>query len=215
VPGIVIGDGANRAGGPIHRAEGARPDREHQIAGGAEEGLVHDELVVAVFVEALQARTVAAHAMHARRGIARELDPAGLERMELRMDHRARERNHRGRRPVEAADNQPSLRRAAGLPREGRGQPAAIGTDRALAKLHARESKDAALFEGAAPDGPQFPSTRDHQRFAIGVQRGGVRMYGRAVRQLAALAAREREFKQLGIARAVAGEEDFPIARKE
>ncbi len=70
------------------RAEGMRPDGEHQVAGGAEKGLVDDELVVAVLVEALQAGAVAAHAMHARRGIARELDPLGLERMELRDESR-------------------------------------------------------------------------------------------------------------------------------
>ena len=47
---------------------------------------------------------------------------------------------------------------------------------------------------------------------AIGVQRRGVRMDGRAARQLAGFAAVQRNLEQLGVAGAVAGEKHFPIA---
>src|SRR5260370_16561443 len=93
VPGIVVDDGAHRAGGPIHHAERTRPDGEYQVASAAQEGFVHDELVIAVLVEALQARAVAAHAVHARRGIAGELDPAPLQWPKLRINSAARDRD--------------------------------------------------------------------------------------------------------------------------
>ncbi len=48
------------------------------------------EFVVAVVVEAFEAGAVAADAVHARGGVAGELDPLRVERMELRMDHGAR-----------------------------------------------------------------------------------------------------------------------------
>src|ERR1035437_2218155 len=106
VPGIVIDDGAYRAGGPIHRTERARPDGEHQIAGASEEGFVHDELVIAMLVEALQARAVAAHAVHARSGIAGERNPCRFQRVELRVDDGAREWDDGGTRAIEAGHDQ-------------------------------------------------------------------------------------------------------------
>ena len=99
------------AGGPVHPAKRVRPDGEDQIAGAAEEGFVNDELVVAVFVEALEAGAVAAHAVHARGGIAGEFDPLGLERMELRMDDGARERNDVPGGAVEAAGDEAAFGR--------------------------------------------------------------------------------------------------------
>jgi hypothetical protein len=76
---------------------------------------VDDELVVAVLVEALESGAVAAHAMHARSGIAGELDPLGFERVELRVYDGARERNDVGGGSVKAADDQAAFGRATGL----------------------------------------------------------------------------------------------------
>ena len=166
---------------------------------------MHDELVVAVFVEALQARTVAAHAMHARRRIARELDPPGLQRMELRMNHGARERNHRGRRPVEAADDQAPLRCAAACPAKAAVSQPPSGLIEHSPSCMPGEGKDPALVERARAGWPTIPPvpTRDDQRFAIGMQRRRIRMDRRAAGQLPGLAAPERELEQLCIARAV------------
>lgn len=50
VPGIVLHDRADFARGPVHAAQRARPDREHQVAGFAEKGFVNQELIVAVLV---------------------------------------------------------------------------------------------------------------------------------------------------------------------
>ena len=72
---------------PVHAAQGARPHGEHQVAGGAQKSLVHQELVVAVLVQAFQPGPVTPHAVHARRRVAREFDPFRLQRMKLRMDH--------------------------------------------------------------------------------------------------------------------------------
>ena len=58
VPGIVVDDSAYGAGSPIHHAKRVGPDGEHQVARAAEEGLVDDELVVAVLVEALESGAV-------------------------------------------------------------------------------------------------------------------------------------------------------------
>ena len=51
---------------------------------------MNQEPVVDVLVEAFQAAAIAADAIHARRGVAGELDPFRFERMELWMDNLAR-----------------------------------------------------------------------------------------------------------------------------
>ena len=144
VPAVEFRDGADVARRPIHAAQRARPDGEDQIAGAAEESLVHDELVVAVLVEALEAGAVAAHAMHARSGIAGELDPLRLERMKLRMDDGARKRNQRPEPAVDAAGDQAALR--ALLDRGG--EPFAIGGKRTLAELRAYRRRRCAAPPG-------------------------------------------------------------------
>ena len=68
-----------------------------------------DELVVAVLVEAFQAGAVAPHTVHARRGIAGELDPFRLERMELRVDDGTRKRNRVRCRAVKSAGSEASI----------------------------------------------------------------------------------------------------------
>ena len=77
---------------------------------GSQERFVHQKLVVAVLVQALHAGAVAADAMHARRRVARELDPLRLERVKLRMDHGSRKRNLAPARTIEAAGHEPALR---------------------------------------------------------------------------------------------------------
>ena len=99
----------------------------------AEKGLVNQELVVAVLVQAFEAAAIAADAVHARRRVARELDPFRLQRMELRMNHGARKRDRMPAGSVEAPGNQAALR--AGF--EGGGEPLAIAADRAFAQLGA------------------------------------------------------------------------------
>ena len=47
---------------------------------------MHDELVIAVLVEALIVRAVAAHPPHPGRGVLRVGNPFGISRMELRVD---------------------------------------------------------------------------------------------------------------------------------
>ena len=83
------------------------------------------ELIVRVLVEALDAGTIAADAMHARGGIAGELDPLGFERVKLRMDDGARERNGMPVRAIEASSNKAGLVAAFVC----RGEPFAIGAD--------------------------------------------------------------------------------------
>ena len=71
---------------------------------------MHQELVVAVLVQAFQTGAVAPDAMHARRRVACELDPFRLERMELRMNHRAWKRNGMPAGSVEASGHKAALR---------------------------------------------------------------------------------------------------------
>ena len=121
VPGVEFGNGAHFARGPVHHTQRAWPDRENQIAGAAEERLVYHELIVAVLVQTLETRAIAAHAMHARRRIARELDPLGLERMKLWMNHGTRKRDQLPAGAIRASGDQALLRALF----DGRGDPSA------------------------------------------------------------------------------------------
>src|SRR3954447_24992612 len=96
MPRVVLHDQADFARRPIHPAECPRPNGEHQVARASEECFVYEELIVPVLVQALESATVAPDPVHPRSRIARKLDPLRLERMELRMNHGARERNRRG-----------------------------------------------------------------------------------------------------------------------
>jgi hypothetical protein len=176
---------------------------------------VHDEFVVAVLVEALQGGAVAAHAMHARSGVTGKFDPLRLERVELRVDDGAGERDDGGCGSVKAGDDEAAGGGGATSACKGSGEPAAIGTNGRLTELGAGQREDAARRESGARDGPQFPAPRDHKGCAIGVQRGGIRMDGSVEGELARFTGGERDLEQLRFAGAVTGEEHFAIAREE
>src|ERR1035437_2284198 len=129
VPGVVVHDRADFAGGPVHAAQDARPNREYEIATVAKEGLMNQKLVVPVLVEAFEAAAVASDAVHARGRIARELDPFGFERMELGRNDGARKRNRMPAGFVEASGDEAAL--SAGFKRGG--EPFAIAADGAFA----------------------------------------------------------------------------------
>src|SRR5690349_1235588 len=86
VPGVEVRNRSDRARSPVHHAERAGPDGEHDISASAEKSLVHNELVIAVLVEAFHAAAVAPNAVHAGRGISGEDEPLGFQWMKLRVD---------------------------------------------------------------------------------------------------------------------------------
>src|SRR4029077_10012085 len=135
VPGIELGDGAHFARRPVHNAQSVGPDRENQVAGAAEKCFVHYELIVAVPIQALETGAVAAHTVHAWRGIAGELNPFGLERMKLWMNHGARKRDQCPAGAGRASGDEPLL-----LPLfDSRGDPIAANAEGTFAQLRAGE----------------------------------------------------------------------------
>ena len=140
-----------------------------------------NEFVVAVAVQAFQSGAIAADTVHARRGIARKLDPVAIERMKLGMDDGAGKRNFVPASAIEAAHRQA----ARGAALVGRGEPLAAAADGAFAQLRARPFADEAFRKRAPVGGPQPAAARDHQRLPIGVQRGAERVDGRGGSKLA------------------------------
>ena len=102
-------------------------------------------------------RAIAPHAMHARRRIAREFDPLRIQRMELRMNHRARKRHIV---PAALPSKRPATRPHSS-PLECRGQPFAIGADGAFAELGAGAIQRWSLRERLPVHRPQAAAARE------------------------------------------------------
>jgi hypothetical protein len=129
VPGVEFRNGPDFARGPIHSAQQVRPDGENDIAGTAEKCLVNDELIIAVLMQALHPRPIPPDAEHAGRRIACEQNPIRIDRVKLRMDHRAREGNHVPAGPIRA----PGRNAVAAALLDGRRQPLPVRAQRAFA----------------------------------------------------------------------------------
>src|SRR5688572_11629696 len=89
MPAVVLSDDANLASRPVHPAQPVRPNGKHEIACRAEKRLVYNELIVTVLIKTLEAGAIASYTVHARCRVAGELDPLVIQRMKLRMNHRA------------------------------------------------------------------------------------------------------------------------------
>ena len=191
VPRIVVDDGAYGARGPIHHAKRVRPDGEYQIAGAAEKGLVDDELVVAVLVQALAARC-----RRGARGACAEPDRRRTRSIRARAGgtadgSRCAETESMLAAPFRrsALTIRPRLGAPQACPAKRGGEPLAIGADRALAELRARHAKIRRSARVARSMRPQIRRRVLHElRPALapsGCRAGGVRMDRRAARQLA------------------------------
>src|SRR5262249_14185466 len=154
------------AGGPVHPAKRVGPDGEDQVAGRAKEGLMYQELVITVLVKALHTGAVAPDSMHPRCGVACKLDPFGIERMKLRVNHGARKRNFAPARATHAAAGEAARRTL--LKRSD--QPLAIAADRGFAQLRSRPLDNAAVGQSGSIDSPKPAPSRDDELPAFGIE---------------------------------------------
>src|SRR5262245_7531050 len=211
VPGVELGYRPHFASGPVQPTKRLRPYREHQVTRGPQKGLVHDELVVSMFVETLEPGAVAPHAVHARRRIAGEFDPLRIERMKLRMNHRARERNQAPTTAITTADDN-----AAAVPLFHRGgQPLPSRALGALDELRAGKLDNHPLREALAIYLPNAPTAHEEDAVAVRMNRRRVRMDGRAIAELADFAIGKRRLEQLSASRAVRREDQRRAVRRE
>src|SRR5437879_13771900 len=118
-----------------------------------------------MLVKAFETRAVSADAVHARRGVAGEFDPVGLEWMKLRMNHRAREWNETPSGPIRPAHDQ-SL---SAPPLTGRGNPLALRAQRAFAQLRPLEPRNASLLKALTVDLPHATAADEENASAVGM----------------------------------------------
>lgn len=159
VPGVEKRKRASLSRVPIHPFKRKGPDGEHQVTGFTQEGLVNDELLIGVLVQALDARAVPANAMHTRRGIGCEFDPLRFERVELRVDHGSREGNDVPLRAVEPAhdDSIPAFLA------NGCGDPLAVWRKRTFSELRVLEGINTALGQRETFHGPNRAASNKQQ----------------------------------------------------
>src|SRR5262249_33254169 len=164
---VELDDRTNLASCPIHTAERARPNGEHQVSSRAQEGFMDQKLLVAVLVEAFDPFSVAPHAVHPWRRIARKLDPLRIERMKLRMNHCSRERDHA---PL-GSIGPPDHNTEGGAVLDCRCQPFAPAAKRAFSKLRAAELRYTSLLQCAPVDLPHSATAHEEDPPAVRVNR--------------------------------------------
>ena len=212
VPRVELHNRTDGAGSPTHPFQRVRPHRKHQVPRVAKERLMHHKLVVAVFIQTLQARAIPPHAMHPRRGVCRKFNPLGLQRMKLWMDHRSGKIQNTPLCPINPATHQP--RRTTQF--HSRSQPLAIRCKRTLPQLPTVKLHHQPLHQTHPVQHPNRPATHEHNLSTTRQNRWRIRMHRRAICQLPNLPIWKSHLEQLRLpAASIRREHQRPIVRRK
>ncbi len=133
-----------------------------------------------MLIEALEAGTITAHAVHARGWIAGEFDPFRLERMELRMDDGPRKRNQFPSGPHGTPGHQALL----GALLDGCRDPFAGSVQGTFTELGAWEIDYAILRKPGSIDPPDCAAAHKKDKLPVRVNGRRERMDRGTIRQL-------------------------------
>ena len=149
---------------------------------------MHQELVVIVLIEALQAAAIAAHAVHARCRVAGKFDPFRIRRVKLWMDYGSRKWNDVPLAAIRFAHCQSADRSLF----NGHHQPFSAGGQRRFSNLRASEFHDQPFFQRVSVQFPKPRSTDEKDGGASRTDGWRESMNCRTERELPDLSSRKR-----------------------